>query len=619
MATPDNTPQPFWKKLIGDGESTEKGGGNVLDNILSIAGKTAAPLVETLHVGSDGHGLGGTPPEANDDETKQATKRLRNAQSMLASIVGIAVIGSAGFYIGVFDEDNGALGSVGIYNLPATVAARETLAKTLETDLTDTRRFTAMMQLEEIATKVSNLDLDDTGLNYRPPEGGAVAAEDGSESYRTTDEKGNVIYIPTTEVNQKQSVRAARTDFARTALTQILLVANDLELTRLPAKIAAPAKQLTGYLKTIDLEETNFPSVTTRTDFRLAQGVARDLMSELKEKNLGNLVADLKKQAQTIDTYKSNVETQALVRDLITSLEKINVGKPSSFTDALNRATALRSSLSSIDNDTVYRKVIALIGDGDTHEGDLTAAANIAQNLARETAINRLDAQRVAWSSIIESTEKIARLGADQLADNGTHPTDARRDIDAGGAMFRFTGYSAKSDKREVEVRGRVVGNDAYAGRNFTAIADFADALEGSPVFKNVEATTYTKTKDLSGVISSPIAVKLTLQNAGETDTRDIKNEQPEVKKTVEKKAVEAKPTTTSAENPTSVTAVNAAPETPTTSTTTATPAAEATVKPAETQPSTPTDAAATTPTPAVAETTAVTSAYAALDAVFAK
>lgn len=538
MAPQDNT--PWWKKLLGASSDVADSSGNVLDNILSMAGKKAdSPLVEML--GSKPHDLTHGLGAEVEEEVTRAQATLKTAQSVLALVVGLGVIVSAALYVYVFDTENALLSKFNIQNLPAELATKEGIHQTLQKDLADTQRFIALMRLEAVATKITNLDIDDSALNYRVPLDGPVPHPDNGEpSYRVTDERGNTVYVRESEINQKKTTRAERMGFVKAALQQIMLIAEDLQSnTKLPGKFETAAKTLIGHLAEVNLDEQNFPSPASADSVHLAQGIAREILAEVKEKNLGNLVTDLQKQAHAIDISTADDQTKAVVATLVAALDSVSITKPSSLVEANTKLKTL--DISAVKDDAIYSKIIQIIGDNDTRTGDLTDASQIAANLSRETTINKLDAGRVAWSSIIDNVEGIARLGADLTPAQPGEPVDVRRDIDPNSKVFVFTGYSAKADRNEIEVRGRTVGKGSYDGKNFTALADLADALEASKSFKDVEAISYSKSKDLSGVISSPISMKLGIEKASEVDKRDL----------VIKKVTDQKPVVPSTPKPT--------------------------------------------------------------------
>jgi len=536
MTTPDNgkTPEkkPFWNKLlerISKKDDTTSDTNSTLESIISSVEKKAKqPLVENI---AD-HGIAVTQ-EAKGMKKPGATAEqdphelLKKAHLAFGATLIISFSIWLTFFVIIFDEENRILAKFNSYNIPATLAIKEELNTRLTTDLKDTREFIALIKLENIATLVSSLDLDDPVLNYTAPSGGTVIPR-GNETnstepqYRIISESGEIVYVPESEVNALKSVQADRMSYAKTLLRQISLQMQDMqEEKNLSKKMRDQAERMQTHLALIDFEEVKFPSALTKTDMRAARAEARSILIEVKEKNLKNLVADLKKQVRTIDAHNTDMTTQELVTRLTGILDVLSVKKPSTFEMALSQVSTL--NIGNVNDPDVYRKIVQIIGDNDAQEGDLAAAATIAHNLAKETIINELSAQRITWSPIIETIEKIARLGADMTPDEGNAPLDARRDIDPSNTLVAFTGFSGKADKNTIEVKGQVVGEGSYDNQNFTLLADLVDAFEGSSSFQDIEGSSYSKNKDLAGKFFSPMNFKLMIQQPNIADERDIK------------------------------------------------------------------------------------------------
>ena len=532
MTTPDNgkTPEkkPLWSKLFGSAstDDTTSDTNSTLESIISsVEQKAKQPLVESIV----DHGIAVTQEKKKirDAAEKSPQDLLKKAHITFAAalIIGFGIWLT--FFTIIFDQENRILAKFNAYNIPATLAIKEELNTRLTTDLTDTRKFIALIKLEKIATLVNSLDLDDPALNYVAPSGGTVIprgdeASSTEPQYRMISESGEIVYVPESEVNALKSVQASRTSYANRLLRQIKFQIKDVQNEKhLPKKIRDQVERMQTHLALIDLEEPAFPSALTKTDMRAAQAEAKSILIDVKEKNLKNLVADLKKQVRTIDAHTADLPTQEFVARLTAILDTLSVKQASTFEKALKQISTL--NLGSIHDSDVYRKIVQIIGDNDTQKGDLAAAATIARNLTKETIINELSARRIAWSPIITTIEKIARLGADMTPDEDGTAIDARRDIDPTNTLVAFTGFSGKADKQAIEVKGQVVGEGKYNNQNFSLLADLIDAFEGSSSFKDIEGSNYAKNKDLSGKFFSPMNFKLMLQQPNVRDDHDIK------------------------------------------------------------------------------------------------
>jgi hypothetical protein len=66
--------------------------------------------------------------------------------------------------------------------------------------------------------------------------------------------------------------------------------------------------------------------------------------------------------------------------------------------------------------------------------------------------------------------------------------------------IVAFNNYTLNSDSRQVNVSGEVKTRDS---RTFTLIANLIDSLEDSPLFTNLNYTTFAKSYDQEGSIYS--------------------------------------------------------------------------------------------------------------------
>jgi hypothetical protein len=480
--------------------------------------------------------------ESQLDKIKSESEAKEGVRTMLANaktLLGFTIIMVAGiwlYFFAMLHESNYFHEKFKEENLTTELNRKTEILQQLRTDSRDTEKFSKLLQIENLANQVVTIDLEDPILNYERPEGEQVVPRDNPTEIllKTIDENNKVVLLKETEIRSLEDARDIRVEKTLSALVEISERADMLgEMIKSNPEIEQHLDSLLEEITKIDLEEENFPSSTLKNRITAAQSVAKDILRKVKKINLENLIADIKKQAQAIDTNEASEKTQSTVESLLLSLNKLSAQQPSSFDTVLRELKEI--DITKISENDIYQKVVRIIGDprDEKSESDLITAAIIAPNLDRINTIDDLRAERVSWSGIIDQTEKIVRLGSDLTRDTEGTPLDARRDIDPDGKLVTLLSYSGRSRRGNVEIRGEALGEDAYSQKSFTLIADMIDAFEGSKYFKDVEGFAFSKTEDRQGRTSSPLSFQLTIQNPAVTDPRDTRKTEKTKPKTV--------------------------------------------------------------------------------------
>jgi len=528
----DQEKSSFWEKLSAQNDAA-KHKSNLVKNSLVDAIVSQAERESSQ-------------PKIEQRDTEKATQTYKSTKNKIQGFYGfsktvltltiILSLGIWAYFYAVLSESNYFHQKIDQQNLTTLVNQKTQYLAQLEIDNTDTQKFSKLLRIEDLANQIVDLDLENPVLNYKRPQGEKVISreDNGEPLYRTVDTNGQIIYLAEADVLALENARDVRIEFTKNALDQILADAEELKaLPDSNAAIETEFKQLTGILVEINPKEVSFPSAITKENYQAAQMVAQSILTKVKNLNLENLVADIKKQAAAIDVTSADMATQAVVGKLKNIVTQISDKRLSSFETALGEAAAL--NVDQITDNDVYQKTIRITGTPGkkANDGDLAAATVIAHNLGKVNIINQFKAGRVPWSNVIDRVEKIARLGSDLERDpaNTTY-ADPRADIDPEGKYVTFTGYAGKLNKSEIELRGNALGDAIYRDRNFTLLADLIDAFEGSKYFKEVDGFSFTKNKNRQDEYFAPLNFTLKIQNPSVADPLDVKVVTPIVKKT---------------------------------------------------------------------------------------
>lgn len=458
-------------------------------------------------------------------DKQRALSNLSNAKTLLSFII-ILSFGVWIYFFAMLHESNYIHAQFEKENLTTELSRKTDISQQLKTDIRDTEKFSKLLKIEELSNQILTIDLEDPILNYEKPEGERVISRENPTEIliKTLNADNKFILLKESDVLALDSARETRVEKTLGRLTAISQSVQELaQGIKVNAEIEDKLATLTTEVQNIDLEKQDFPSASLKNRFSAVQVLAKEILRQVKKVNLENLVADIKKQAQAIDTSGSSEETKGIVESLQTSLDKISAQKPSSFGTAVQAIDKL--NITAITENDIYQKVVRIIGDpkNENSESDLITAATIAPNLDRINTIDDLRAERINWSNIVSQTEKIARLGADLERDTEGTPLDASRDIDPDGKLVMLLSYSGRSNKNDIEIRGKSFATDSYDEKSFSLLADLIDAFEGSKYFKDVSGFSFSKTEDRQGNVSSPLNFKMTVQDPFTVDKRDVK------------------------------------------------------------------------------------------------
>ncbi len=506
----------FWEKLSDKKASGE--GGSLVNAIVRQAEKEASGFKKSSSTVES--------IKSENNERDNARKMLANSSSLLSFMI-ILTAGAWIYFFAMLNTNNYFHEKVGKENLATELNRKTELIGQLHTDNRDTKKFSKLIRIENLANRVLELDLENPILNYERPKGERVIPRGNNGGHvdtllKTMDANGEVVYLSETEIRSLEDAHGIRMEFTHNALIEILKLAEALrEEVKTSPEIDKHLENLLADLAAINPEEENFPSATLKSYFIAAQSSSKDILRSVKNANLENLVADIKKQVHVINISKTDDTTKQVVKALQTSLQKISAKRSSSFDTALKEIQLL--NITSISDNEIYQKVIQITGNPRNKEdnSDLLTAAIIARNIGKVNAINNLRANKIAWSNVIDRIEKIVRLGSDLERDIEGTPTDANRDIDPNEDLVSLLSYSGKAKKNSFELRGVALGEAAYSQKSFTLLADLIDAYEGSKYFKDVSGFAFSKDEDREGHSFSPLNLKLTLQNTTVTDSRD--------------------------------------------------------------------------------------------------
>lgn len=522
----DTEKSSFWEKLSAQNDASKRKGSlvknSLVDAIVSQSEREAARKTEQND----------TAKITNKYKSqKDSVEGIHSLSKTLLTLVVVVSLGAWVYFYAVLNENNYFYSKIGKENLTTELNHKKQYLNQISADKTDIDSFSKLLRVESLANQIVDLDLENPVLNYKRPQGEKVVSrEDGEEPlYRTVNSSGQIIYLAEADILALENARNVRVEFTKNALDEIKAEAEELKsLPESSAEIETEFKQLTVMLADVDTKEADFPSAITKENYQAAQMIAQSILTKVKNLNLVNLVTDVKKQAAAIDITKADTATQAIVTKLKNIVTQISPESLNSFETALSEADSL--DVDQITDNNIYQKVISITGTPSkkANDGDLAAAAMIAHNLGKVNIINKLKADRVSWSNVIDRIEKIARLGSDLERDpaNTTY-TDSRKDIDPDGKYVTFTNYTGKLDKGEIEIGGNALGKALYQDKNFTLLADLIDAFEGSKYFKEVDGFSFSKNKNRQDEYFAPIDFNLKIQNPGIADPLDVKQLSP--------------------------------------------------------------------------------------------
>ncbi|MFA6521704.1 MAG: hypothetical protein WCT53_04955 [Candidatus Gracilibacteria bacterium] len=124
------------------------------------------------------------------------------------------------------------------------------------------------------------------------------------------------------------------------------------------------------------------------------------------------------------------------------------------------------------------------------------------------SAIEKIRKTRLDWAEVINNIHAVTRR-ADPYYGQGAFKT-------LGG--FLFNSYNFDSQTGKISISGVTKTSDS---KTFSFIAKLVDSIEKSPIFKNIDFRSFSKSRDEIGDFSSSINLEFELQKAEEVDSRD--------------------------------------------------------------------------------------------------
>jgi len=464
-------------------------------------------------------------------QTEEGTKKAQALLSFSKSALTLIIIISLGiwlYFFAMLDQGNFFHEKLSKQNLATQVDYKTNFLKQIKDDSIDVKKFNKLLKVESLINRIIEIDMENPVLNYKRPQGEKVKSRKDGEvntMLKTVDIRGNIVYLLEAEILSLENARDVKVDFVKNSLLEILQKCESLKQEiNVGSKIEDDLKELFISIEMVTPEEENFPSATTKEYYSAAKSIAQKILLNVKDMNLKNLVTDIKKQAEAIDISTTDADTRATISTLRNIIKKISVARVKSFEQALQAASKLNTE--AITDHKIYQKVTTIINTSShgKEKGDLEAAAVIAKNLGKVNTINALKANRISWSTIIDRIKKIIRLGADLERDTRQIIIkDVNTDIDPNGEFVDIVGYSGKSIKNEIEVRGYVSGSKNYQNKNFTLLADIIDSFERSKYFKDIKGFSFSKRKNRDGDEQAPLNLKMKIQDPSIQDSRDIK------------------------------------------------------------------------------------------------
>jgi len=513
----------FWERLS---EKKATNSGSLVDAIVRQAEKEASLKKE-----GDGTKKDQNSFFFSDNKAKNKARALLSSARTISGIVIFIAICSWLYFFAMLHESNYFHGKFGFENLTTEMNRKVELSAKISVDIRDTKKFGNFLKVENLASHVLEIDLDSLILNYKAPVGERVVSRSSEDQkseifVKTTNNLGKIIYVSEAEIRILEDARDAQIDFTKSSIEEIIELVDELQNVNIvndgiKENFAIVLKEI----QKIDLEaeKDRFPSSVLKSIFATAQSAAKNIRKEIKNSNLRNLVTDIKNQIQTIDIIGADEPTQKVVVNLQNILTTINSDRPSTFENALVQIETV--GIGDISDNAIYSKVVRIIGDSRSTEkdiADLQTAAMIAQNIGRVNIVNILESARIVWSTVIERTQKIARLGSDLERDLDGIPTNENRDLDPDGELIGLFTYSGESNRDQIEIQGWVAAEQNYEQRAFTLLADLIDAIEASKYFKNVEGFSFSKETDRDKKVTAPFSLSLILQDPAITDDRDV-------------------------------------------------------------------------------------------------
>lgn len=248
---------------------------------------------------------------------------------------------------------------------------------------------------------------------------------------------------------------------------------------------------------------TNVEKETAKTELQILTAAIKKSLQDVKK---------IFSQPFGIDTFSrrpiSQEEREGLYK---TSLKEIlNEQKEALASEDQPNLEEIRivdNVLRLVENET-FRNIILTQDLEKISEEDFGALlAKIREEGTDElSAIDKIRHRRLDWTKIIQDVHTVTAK-ADPYYGQGLFKT-------VGG--FLFSSYSFDSKTGRISIQGITKRSDS---KTFSAIAELIDSIEKSPMFKDIDFRTFTKSKDEGGDFSSSLNLDFSIQNG--RDPRD--------------------------------------------------------------------------------------------------
>lgn len=245
------------------------------------------------------------------------------------------------------------------------------------------------------------------------------------------------------------------------------------------------------------------------------------------DSELAALQERLKKDFDAIKANLSEVNYVAIYRD-----EEVTPEEASGEFNALLREHFEKEKAEAAKKESVIAKteikelneIISLIGNEEFEEifdkYDFGGAAN--ENISLITSINNvtrnelsilhaLTDKKISWADIIREIERITR-DVDRFYGSGYFE-------DIGG--IAYTAYDFDAATNRISITGETKRDDAT---NFTLIANLIDKFEASPIFKDINMRSFTKSGSLEAGYTATLKLDFFLQTDEESEADEKPN-----------------------------------------------------------------------------------------------
>ncbi len=129
---------------------------------------------------------------------------------------------------------------------------------------------------------------------------------------------------------------------------------------------------------------------------------------------------------------------------------------------------------------------------------ELVSSLN-ASNTSTFATLNSLRSKRIKWTDIIDGIEKVTK---------NVDPLFATKLLNQNVGEIFYSSYNFDRAQNLITVVGETISDD---GTNFSVSANLIDAFENSPLFENVQMSTFTKSKSDENSYKGVLSLDLSL------------------------------------------------------------------------------------------------------------